>query len=184
MPRPWRPCNREPRRWFLTWGILVAVFGVRGVLPWLIVWIMTPGLGPWQAFTASLTGDAAALMAIQKSAPVLLMGGAVFFIFLFFHWIFVEPKKYGLPVERIIARQGAWFYAAVSILLTIIVWFALGQSPMLGLRRSYRVHGVLHYTRLQKVRRGTGAAAHERRWAPLGCGKNPLSGGDRHDLFH
>ena len=43
------------------------------------------------------------------------MGGGVFFVFLFFHWIFLEPKKYGLPVERFIARQGAWFYAVVSI---------------------------------------------------------------------
>jgi hypothetical protein len=120
------------RRWFLTWGILLAVFGVRGVLPWLLVWIMTPGLGPWQAFTASLTGDPAALNAIRNSAPVLLMGGGVFFIFLFLHWIFIEPKNYGLPVERIMARQGAWFYAVVSILLTIIVWFALDQGPMLG----------------------------------------------------
>jgi uncharacterized protein len=33
------------RRWFLTWGIFIAVFVVRGVLPWLIVWVMTPGLG-------------------------------------------------------------------------------------------------------------------------------------------
>ncbi|MGE5843855.1 MAG: DUF475 domain-containing protein, partial [Syntrophaceae bacterium] len=113
------------RRWFLTWGILIAVFGVRGVLPWLMVWVMTPGLGPWEAFTASLTGDPAALKAIQESSPVLLMGGGVFFVFLFCHWIFLEPKKYGLPVERIFARQGAWFYAVVSIALTAIVWFAL-----------------------------------------------------------
>jgi uncharacterized protein len=94
---------------------------------------MTPHLGPWQAFTASLTGDPAALRAIHESAPVLLMGGGIFFIFLFFHWIFIEPKKYGLPVERIIARQGAWFYAVVSILLTVVVWFALEQNPMLAL---------------------------------------------------
>ena len=120
------------RRWFLTWGILIAVFVVRGVLPWLIVWIMTPGLGPWQAFTASLTGDSTALNAIRQSSPVLLMGGGVFFIFLFFHWIFIEPKKYGLSVEKIIARQGAWFYAVVSTLLTVVVWFALDRSPMLA----------------------------------------------------
>ena len=93
------------RRWFLTWGILIAVFGVRGLLPWLIVWVMTPGLGPWDAFTASLTGDPVALKAIQDSSPVLLMGGGVFFVFLFCHWIFLEPKKIGLPVERIIARH-------------------------------------------------------------------------------
>jgi uncharacterized protein len=146
------------RRWFLTWGILLAVFGVRGVLPWFLVWIMTPGLGPWQAFTASLTGDPAALSAIRKSAPVLLMGGGVFFIFLFLHWIFIEPKNYGLPVERIMARQGAWFYAVVSILLTIIVWFALDRNPILGFgavmgsTAFFITHGFRRYAEEQEQR--------------------------------
>ena len=26
------------KRWFLTWGLIIAVFGVRGILPWLIIW--------------------------------------------------------------------------------------------------------------------------------------------------
>ena len=33
------------RRWFLVWGILFAVFVVRGLLPWLIVWLALPGSG-------------------------------------------------------------------------------------------------------------------------------------------
>jgi len=121
------------RRWFLTWGIGLAVFGVRGVLPWLIVWVMASGLGPWQAFTATLTDDPTAIRAIQQSAPILLLGGGIFFIFLFFHWLFLEPKKYGLPGERFFARQGAWFYAVVSVALTVTVWFALEKDPMLAL---------------------------------------------------
>ena len=156
----------QPRaqRWFLTWGILIAVFGVRGVLPWLIVWVMTPGLGPWDAFTASLTGDPVALKAIQDSSPVLLMGGGVFFVFLFFHWIFLEPKKYGLPVERIIARQGAWFYAVVSIALTVVVWFALDDSPMLafgavvGSSAFFITHGFKRYAEEQEARLLSGEA--------------------------
>jgi len=86
-------------RGFLTWGIFIAIV-VRGILPWLIVWIMTPGIGPWEALTASLTGDPAALRAIKESSPILLMGGGVFFIFLFCHWIFLEPKRIGLSKER------------------------------------------------------------------------------------
>jgi uncharacterized protein len=146
------------RRWFLTWGILIAVFGVRGVLPWLIVWIMTPGLGPWQAFTASLTGDTTAFVAIRQSSPVLLLGGGVFFLFLFCHWIFIEPKTYGLPVERMIARQGAWFYAVVSVALTLIVWFALARGPMLafgaviGSTTFFITHGFRRYAQEQEQR--------------------------------
>jgi len=152
------------RRWFLTWGILIAVFGVRGLLPWLIVWVMTPGLGPLEAFTASLTGDPVALKAIQESSPVLLMGGGVFFIFLFFHWIFLEPKKYGLSVERIFARQGAWFYAVVSVALTAIVWFALDESPMLafgavvGSSAFFITHGFKRYAEEQEARLLSGEA--------------------------
>jgi hypothetical protein len=153
-----RGMQPRARRWFLTWGIFIAVFVVRGILPWLIVWIMTPVIGPWDALTASLTGDPAALEAIQKSSPVLLMGGGVFFIFLFCYWIFLEPKKIGLPVERFISRQGAWFYAVVSIALTLIVWFALDHSPMLafgavmGSSAFFITHGFKRYAEEQEAR--------------------------------
>src|SRR5512136_114039 len=152
------------RRWFLTWGILIAVFVVRGALPWFIVWVMTPGLGPWDAFTASLTGDPAALKAIQDSSPVLIMAGGVFFVLLFWNWIFLEPKKYGLPVERLFARQGAWFYAVVSIALTAIVWFALDDSPMLafgavvGSSAFFITHGFKRYAEEQEARLLSGEA--------------------------
>jgi uncharacterized protein len=148
----------KARRWFLTWGILIAVFGIRGILPWLIVWIMTPGLGPWRAFTASLTGDPAALEAIHESSPALLMGGGVFFVFLFFNWIFLEPKKYGLPVERLIARQGAWFYTVISLFLTATVWFSMGKNPMLafgavaGSTAFFVTHGFKRHAEEQETR--------------------------------
>ncbi len=150
------------RRWFLTWGIVIAVFGVRGLLPWLIVWVMAPGIGPWEAFTASISGDSRALAAIQQSSPVLLMGGAVFFVFLFFHWIFLEPKQYGLPLEPFIARQGVWFYAVVSVLLAVIVWFSLVRSPMLafgavmGSTAFFITHGFRRYAEEQERQLRTG----------------------------
>jgi uncharacterized protein len=148
----------KARRWFLTWGILIAVIGVRGVLPWLIVWVVTPGLGPLQAFTASLTGDPAALIAIRQSSPVLLLGGGVFFLFLFLYWIFLEPKAFGLPMERAIARHGAWFYALVSVLLAVVVWFALHRGPMLafgaviGSTAFFITHGFRRYAEEQEQR--------------------------------
>lgn len=120
------------RRWFLVWGLLFAVFLVRGLLPWLIVWLSAPSLGPMGALTATFSGDPTVVAAIEKSAPMLLMGGGTFLVFLFFHWLFLEPKHYGLPGEAFFQRQGGWFFAVVAILLTGIVWFALKQSPMLA----------------------------------------------------
>ena len=120
------------RRWFLLWGLLIAVFLVRGILPWLIVWASAPSLGPVGALTATFSEDPMVLAAIESSAPVLLIGGGVFLIFLFFHWLFLEPKNYGLKGERFIQSQGAWFFAVVSVLLTVIVWFALQANPMMA----------------------------------------------------
>jgi hypothetical protein len=146
------------RRWFLTWGMAIAVFGVRGLLPWLIVWVMSPGLDPWQALTATFTDDTTAQKAIQDSAPILLIGGGVFFIFLFFHWLFQEPKKFGLPGEDFFARLGVWFYAVVSLALMFIVWFALKKDPMLGFgavvgsTAFFITHGFKRYAESQEER--------------------------------
>jgi uncharacterized protein len=150
--------QERARRWFLTWGILIAVLGVRGTLPWLIVWVMTPGLSPWNALTATFTQDPAAQRAIQESAPVLLVGGGVFFIFLFCHWLFLEPKRYGLPGESFFARQGAWFYAIISVFLLAVVWQALKKDPVLafgswvGSTAFFITHGFRRYAESQEER--------------------------------
>jgi len=113
------------RKWFLTWGLVLAVFLVRGLLPWLIVWAAVPSLGPIGALTATFSSDPKVHEAIESSAPILLVAGGTFLIFLFFHWLFLEPKNYGLRGERFFYRQGVWFYAVVSIILCVIVWFDL-----------------------------------------------------------
>ena len=121
------------RRWFLVWGLLIAVFLVRGVLPWAIVWAFNPALGPIQAFTAAFSGDMAVKDSIEKSAPILLIAGGIFLVFLFLHWLFLEEKKFGLPrTEKFFMTKGVWFYAVVSILLTTIAWFSLKQNSMMA----------------------------------------------------
>ena len=124
--------GQKARRWFLTWGLLIAVFVVRGLLPWLIVGRSSPSLGPVGAFTASFSSDLSVTQAIEASAPILLIAGGTFLVFLFFYWLFLEPKYYGLIGERFIQRQGVWFYAIISVLLSAIVWFALQVNPMMA----------------------------------------------------
>lgn len=122
----------KARQWFLVWGILSSVFLVRGLLPWLIVWIGTPGIGPVEALTATFSSDPRVLHSIEMSAPILLIAGGTFLLFLFLSWLFTEPKVYGLIGEKFFHSQSVWFYAVVSVLLTTIVWQALKINPLMA----------------------------------------------------
>ena len=124
--------SERARRWFLIWGLLVAVFLLRGLLPFIIVWVTNPSLGPVETITAAFSSDPKIHEAVELSAPILLIGGGTFLIFLFFHWLFLEPKKFGLVGERFIQSQGVWFYAIVSIILALIVLFALRINPFMA----------------------------------------------------
>ncbi|HVZ58416.1 MAG TPA: DUF475 domain-containing protein [Patescibacteria group bacterium] len=121
------------RRWFLSWGVVFAVFVMRGLLPWAIIWATSPQLGPVGALLATFSNDPSIHKAIEASSPLLLLGGGVFLLFLFFSWLFMEPKSYGLAPERFFSQQGVWFYAVVSIFLAGIVYAALQVNPVLAL---------------------------------------------------
>jgi uncharacterized protein len=124
--------SQRARRWFLTYGLLIAVFLIRGVLPFFIIWITNPALGPLTALNALMSSDPHVKESIEASAPILLIGGGTFLLFLFFHWLFMEPKQFGLFAERFIQSKGIWFYAVVSVLLCLIIWFALKVQPVMA----------------------------------------------------
>jgi hypothetical protein len=135
------------RKWFLTWGLFFAVVLVRGLMPWLIVYITIPQLGPIGALTATFSADPKIESAVQQSAPLFLLSGGVFLIFLFFHWLFMEPKNYGLRGERFFHSQSVWFYAVVSLILLTITWFSIKENPamafaaMIGSTAFFIIHG-------------------------------------------
>jgi hypothetical protein len=117
--------SEKARKWFLFWGILFAVFIIRGLLPWIIIWATNPSLGFIGALTATFSNDPIVAESIHKSAPILMIGGGIFLVFLFFHWLFLEKKTFGLVGEQFFYKQGVWFYAVVSIILAVTVWAAL-----------------------------------------------------------
>lgn len=127
-----RTMKEKARRWFLLWGFIIAVFAIRGLLPWLIVWLTSPSLGVFGALASTFSNDPNVAKAIESSSPIILVGGGIFMIFLFFHWLFMEPKNYGLRGEKFFHEKGAWFFAVVSALLAVIVWFALKTNPMMA----------------------------------------------------
>lgn len=155
--------GKKARRWFLAWGIFFSVFLVRGLLPFLILFASNPSLGAWGVFTLSFSNDPDVARTVQESSHVLLIAGGVFLIFLFLHWLFLEPKNFGLKGERFFHAQGAWFYAMVSLLLTGIVWYAfqhkeplLQFGAVLGSTAFFIIHGFRQYAQEQEKKLLTG----------------------------
>lgn len=126
-----RTMSARARRWFLLWGIFIAVFLVRGLLPTLMIWIASPSLGFLGAFSASFSTDPHIIELMEKAKPILLVGGGVYLLLLFLHWLFEEQKEYAFFLERFIHRQSVWFYTFASLMLLIIAWFTIKESMLI-----------------------------------------------------
>ncbi|MBI2028876.1 DUF475 domain-containing protein [Candidatus Gottesmanbacteria bacterium] len=149
--------GKKARRWFLTFGILFSVFLVRGILPFLILYAATPQLGIMGTLTVAFSNSPEVAETVKNSSHVLLIAGGIFLIFLFFHWLFLEPKNFGIRGERFFQAQGAWFFATVSVLLTVIVWYAFQkEEPLLefgavvGSTAFFIIHGFRQYAEDQE----------------------------------
>ncbi len=140
--------SQKARKWFLFWGILFAVFVIRGILPFLIIYLTNPSHSFWQVLGTTFNGSSESAHIIEQSSRVLLIGGGVFLVFLFLHWAFLEAKSFAFRFEKQLESQGVWFYAVVSILLTVIVWASVGINPTLaigavvGSTGFFIIHGV------------------------------------------
>lgn len=149
--------SKKARQWFLLWGMLIAVFAIRGLLPAIILFFANPQLGVDGVVLAMFSEDPEVAHAIEQSGPILLIGGGVFLLFLFLHWLFMEEKHFGLPHEPFFKRQGVWFYATVSILLMLIAWYAINQDPLMafgavvGSTAFFIVHGFKQNAELKEM---------------------------------
>lgn len=126
--------SEKARKWFLFYGILIAVFLVRGLLPLLIVWASSPELGLWGTLTAAFSSDPHVAEVIDAQKPILLAGGGIYLVYLFFHWLFVEKKEYAFFFEKHIHHKlSFWFYAIVALILLVVVWGTIQTSPLIAL---------------------------------------------------
>jgi len=124
------------RKIFITWGLIFAVFVVRGILPFIIVWLANPGLSVGEVFTAAFSNKQDIANYLNQSKPFLLLGGGMYLLLVFLGWLFLEEKKYVFLAEHFIHRQGMWFYAVSSLLFTLIIYFSIKANPMLALAAS------------------------------------------------
>ncbi len=120
------------RKRFLLIGILTSVFLVRFLLPLVIVWISVPTISGPDLFLAFTGQSEVAANAIELQKPLILMFGAVFLLFLYFHWLFLE-KKEPLYIERFIKeKHGVWFFAFAALFLVVVMYLAR-SNPMVML---------------------------------------------------
>ena len=120
--------SERARKWFLLWGILTAVFLVRGLLPLIIVWITTPGVSLLGAAAATFGGDEIARRAMEANSYILLIGGGMFLLLLYLHWLFLEKKDpYFVPDKLVKPHHGIWFFALSAVLLVGILWITREQ---------------------------------------------------------
>lgn len=140
--------SQKARKWFLLWGMLFAVFVIRGILPFLIIFLTDPSQSFTHVLGATFRGDEETAAVIEHSSRILLTGGGIFLVFLFFHWVFLEEKNFAFKFEELVQRQGVWFYAIISVLLTAVVWFSININPALaigavvGSTSFFIIHGV------------------------------------------
>ncbi|MCX6724135.1 MAG: DUF475 domain-containing protein [Candidatus Staskawiczbacteria bacterium] len=121
------------RKIFLTFGLLVAVVFVRGLLPFLIVWLANPSFSLSQVVGFVFHPTAEINAYIEKSQALLLLAGGVYLFFVFLSWLFMEEKKYAFLVEEFIHRQSVWFYAFASLFFTAVIYFSIKVNPILAL---------------------------------------------------
>lgn len=122
---------------FLTVGIVIAVFGMRLLLPLIIVWIAA-GLPPLQAFDLAMTppADGAAYFPdgspsyetlLTDAHPLIASFGGMFLLMLFLSWLFEEREHTWLSwLEKPLARAGR--LDAMAVLVSCIILLSVSET--------------------------------------------------------
>lgn len=113
---------------FLTWGILIAVFGMRLVFPILIVSI-TSGLGFSGVIDMALHNPDLYSAELNKSSVAINTFGGMFLLLVFFSFIFEEKEIYWLgKFETLLAKVGQLKSAEILFGL-IVLMFVYKLAP-------------------------------------------------------
>lgn len=120
------------RKIFLFWGIISAVFIVRGVLPFIIVWLSIPELGILGVFKSVFQSDSGAAELIEARKGVILIGAGVFLLLLYLHWLFLEKKEPFFVSDKLIKpHHGVWFFGLAAVILVTVLYFARDSFLMM-----------------------------------------------------
>ncbi|PIV38635.1 MAG: hypothetical protein COS30_01105 [Candidatus Portnoybacteria bacterium CG02_land_8_20_14_3_00_45_8] len=113
------------RKIFLFWGIIFAVFIIRGLVPLLVVWLSAPEIGFMGVFHAAFSGSVQFKQLIEERKGIILLGAGVFMALLYLHWLFLEKKDpYFVPDKLIKPQHGIWFFDAAALILVALLYLA------------------------------------------------------------
>jgi len=133
-----RVLSQMPPHWqkrFLTWGILIAVFGTRLILPAVIVSIAA-GILPWSAFVLAFNEPQAYSALLQGASHAINAFGGVFLLMVSLHYFFNTAKQvhWLKAVETRLARWGRIEAIELAIALTtllVLAYFSDEQAAVL-----------------------------------------------------
>jgi hypothetical protein len=110
------------QRRFLTWGILIAVFGTRLILPAIIVGLAA-GITPWAAAALAIADPEAYAALIGDSSHAISAFGGVFLLMVSLKYFFDTGKSvhWIARVERHLARWGRIEAIELAIALTTLL---------------------------------------------------------------
>jgi len=113
------------RKIFLFWGILTAVFIMRGLLPLLVVWLSVPEIGFFGALKAMVESKPGVAELMEMRKGIILIGAGVFLLLLYLHWLFLEEKDPFFVLDKFIKpHYGVWFFACAAIILVVLLYLA------------------------------------------------------------
>jgi uncharacterized protein len=115
------------RHRFLTWGILIAVFGMRIVFPLAIVGV-TAHLNPWEALVmAAVRPDEYAAAMKAAHIPVAAFGGAFLLMVALRYFLDANKETHWLqPIERFLMHLGKLESSALALAMIVLVGIAYG----------------------------------------------------------
>jgi len=121
--------DMEPiwRKRFLTWGMLIAVFGMRLVFPLLIVAIAA-SLGPIEAFKLAASDPVQYQHIIEDANPGIMGFGGAFLLLVGLKFFFDSEKEHDWieVIERPLKRFAD--LEAFEIILTLMILYAISRT--------------------------------------------------------
>ena len=130
------------QRFFLTWGLVIPVFGVRFLGPLLLV-AMAGGVGLGEALQAALRDPARYRALLAVAEPRILAFGGLFLLMVFLRYFFDEAKTlhWWRPIERRLSAAGRVEAVEVALALVALVALSLAIPPVL--RAEVLISGVI-----------------------------------------